>query len=64
MRILEHALEVPTRQIAANSGVDGGVVVDRMRAGSGAFGFTEATLTEAPEPPARSAPRIEDEVLS
>jgi chaperonin GroEL len=37
--ILKRALEVPTRQIAVNSGVDGGVVVDRMRSGTGAFGF-------------------------
>jgi chaperonin GroEL len=37
--ILKRALEAPTRQIADNSGVDGGVVVDRMRAGTGAYGF-------------------------
>jgi chaperonin GroEL len=37
--ILKRALEEPTRQIAENSGVDGGVVVDRMRSGSGAYGF-------------------------
>jgi chaperonin GroEL len=37
--ILKRALEAPTRQIAENSGVDGGVVVDRMRSGSGAYGF-------------------------
>ena len=37
--ILKRTLETPTRQIAENSGVDGGVVVDRMRSGSGAFGF-------------------------
>ena len=37
--ILKRALEEPTRQIAQNSGVDGGVVVDRMRSGSGAYGF-------------------------
>jgi len=37
--ILRRALEAPTRQIAENSGFDGGVVVDRMRAGRGAFGF-------------------------
>ena len=42
-RMLARALEVPTRQIAANSGVDGGVVVDRMRAGTGAYGFDAAT---------------------
>lgn len=43
MRILRHALEAPTRQIAENSGVDGGVVVDRMRLGEGAYGFDAAT---------------------
>jgi chaperonin GroEL len=37
--ILKRALETPARQIAENSGVDGGVVVDRMRCGSGAHGF-------------------------
>jgi chaperonin GroEL len=36
------ALEAPTRQIAANSGADGGVVVDRMRQGSGNYGFDAA----------------------
>ena len=41
--ILKRALEVPTRQIAENSGVDGGVVVDRMRSGSGAYGFDAGT---------------------
>jgi chaperonin GroEL len=39
LRILRHALEAPARQIALNSGADPGVVIDRMRAGSGAFGF-------------------------
>ncbi len=37
--ILKRALEAPTRQIAENSGVDGGVVIDRMRSGTGAYGF-------------------------
>lgn len=41
--MLRRALEAPTRQIAANSNVDGGVVVDRMRSGSGAFGFDAAS---------------------
>ncbi len=40
--ILRRALETPTRQIAENSAADGGVVVDRMRAGSGNFGFDAA----------------------
>jgi chaperonin GroEL len=43
MQILRRALEVPTREIAENSGVDGGVVVEKMRAGTGAFGFDAAT---------------------
>jgi chaperonin GroEL len=43
MRILKRALEAPTRQIAANSAADGGVVVERMRAGTGSYGFDAAT---------------------
>lgn len=39
MRILKRALEAPSRQIARNSSVDDGVVVDRMRSGKGNFGF-------------------------
>jgi len=42
VRILRQALEVPARQIAANSGIDGGVVVDRVRAGKASFGFDAA----------------------
>jgi chaperonin GroEL len=37
--MLRRALEAPTRQIAANSNADGGVVVDRMRAAGGQLGF-------------------------
>jgi chaperonin GroEL len=37
--VLRRALEAPTRQIAENSTVDGGVVVDRMRSGKGNYGF-------------------------
>ena len=40
--ILKRALEAPTRQIAENSNSDGGVVVDRMRKGTGNFGFDAA----------------------
>ena len=42
IRILKRALEAPTRQIAENSAVDGGVVVERMRAGAGNQGFDAA----------------------
>jgi chaperonin GroEL len=41
--ILRRALEIPTRQIAENSAVDGGVVVERMRTGIGAMGFDAAS---------------------
>ena len=40
--ILKRALETPTRQIAENSAADGGVVVDRMRSGTGNYGFDAA----------------------
>jgi chaperonin GroEL len=42
--ILRRALEAPTRQIAANSNADGGVVVDRMRSGAGTMGFDAARV--------------------
>jgi chaperonin GroEL len=42
VQILKRALEVPARQIAENSAVDGGVVVARMLAGQGNFGFDAA----------------------
>jgi chaperonin GroEL len=42
LAILRRALESPARQIAENSAVDGGVVVERMRAGSGNQGFDAA----------------------
>ena len=42
LQILRRALEAPTRQIAENSAVDGGVVVNRMREGKGSMGFDAA----------------------
>ncbi len=42
VRMLKRALETPARQIAENSGADDGVVVDKMRSGTGAFGFDAA----------------------
>ena len=42
VQILKQALEAPARQIAENSAVDGGVVVDRMRNGTGTIGFDAA----------------------
>ena len=43
LRILKRALETPTRQIAENSALDGGVVVDRMRSGKGNCGLDAST---------------------
>ena len=42
VQILKRALESPARQIAENSAVDGGVVVARMLASQGNFGFDAA----------------------
>ena len=42
LQILKRALEAPTRQIAENSAVDGGVVVNEMRRGAGNRGFDAA----------------------
>jgi chaperonin GroEL len=39
VQILRRSLESPTRQIAENSSVDGGVVVAKMLEGQGAMGF-------------------------
>ena len=42
VQILKRALEAPARQIAENSAVDGGVVIARMLASQGNFGFDAA----------------------
>lgn len=42
LQILRRALEAPARQIAENSAVDGGVVVNFMLASEGAIGFDAA----------------------
>jgi chaperonin GroEL len=42
LQILARALEVPTRQLAENSGADGGVVVNEMRRSTGSRGFDAA----------------------
>jgi chaperonin GroEL len=43
LRILRLALEVPARQIAANSGFDGGVVAEKIRTSPGTTGFDAAS---------------------
>ncbi len=43
VNIIRRAAEEPLRQIANNAGVDGSIVVDKVKTGSGAFGFNAAT---------------------
>jgi chaperonin GroEL len=43
LRVLAKALEVPARQIAENSGMDAGVVLERIRSGSNGYGYDGAT---------------------
>jgi chaperonin GroEL len=45
IKILKKALEIPTRQIAENSGFDGGVVVGQMRTSEGNMGFDASNGT-------------------
>ena len=41
--ILKRAVEEPLRQIAANAGIDGSIVINRIRESSGNFGYNAAT---------------------
>ncbi len=43
--IVERAIEEPLRQIAANAGVEGAVVVQKVREGKGDFGYNARTDT-------------------
>jgi chaperonin GroEL len=42
--IIRRAIEEPLRQISQNAGVDGSIVVSKVREGKDAFGFNAATL--------------------
>ncbi len=42
--ILRRAIEEPVRQIAENAGVDGAVVVQKVKDGQGEFGFNAASM--------------------
>jgi chaperonin GroEL len=42
--IVRRAIEEPLRQIAANAGVDGSIVVSKVKEAQGAFGFNAQTL--------------------
>jgi chaperonin GroEL len=43
VNVLRRAIEEPLRQIALNAGVEGAIVVEKVKAGTGAFGFNAAT---------------------
>ena len=43
INIIRRALEEPLRRIAANTGVDGSIVLQKVKEGQGSFGFNAAT---------------------
>ncbi|HEY5657251.1 MAG TPA: TCP-1/cpn60 chaperonin family protein, partial [Myxococcota bacterium] len=43
VKIVRRAIEEPLRWIAGNAGVDGSIVVNKVREGTGAFGFNAQT---------------------
>jgi len=43
VKIVKRALEEPARWIAQNAGVDGSIVVEKIKNGKGAFGFNAQT---------------------
>ena len=43
IRIIRRAIEEPLRQIAANAGDEGSIVVQKVREGKGSFGYNAAT---------------------
>lgn len=43
VEIIRRAIEEPMRQIAENAGVEGSIVVERVRTGEGDFGYNAAT---------------------
>jgi len=45
LHVLARAMGVPLRQIASNAQIDPGVVIERLRAGDGPFGFDASTAT-------------------
>jgi len=44
VNILKRAIEEPIRQISHNAGIDGAVVVDKVKAGQGDYGFNAAKM--------------------
>ncbi|CAG0968909.1 partial 60 kDa chaperonin, partial [Geobacteraceae bacterium] len=45
VKLVLRALEEPIRQISANAGLEGSIVVEKVKNGKGAFGFNAANET-------------------
>jgi chaperonin GroEL len=45
VNLVRRAIEAPIRQIAKNAGVEGSIVVEKVRNGKDGFGFNAATET-------------------
>jgi chaperonin GroEL len=43
LRVLRQAVEEPLRQIAGNAGIEGAIVIEKVRAAEGAYGYNAAT---------------------
>ena len=43
VNIIRRAIEEPLRRISENAGIEGSIVVDKVKSGKGAFGFNAAT---------------------
>jgi chaperonin GroEL len=43
VNVVRRAVEEPLRQIARNAGLEGSIVVEKVKDGSGSFGFNAAT---------------------
>jgi chaperonin GroEL len=43
IRVLRHAMEEPLRQISANAGIEGAIVVEKVRGMKGSYGYNAAT---------------------
>ena len=43
VNIIRRAVEEPLRMISQNAGIDGSIVIEKVKAGKGAFGFNAAT---------------------
>jgi chaperonin GroEL len=43
LRVLRQAIEAPLRQIAQNAGIEGAIVIEKVRSQKGSFGYNAAT---------------------